>query len=68
MDKEEIKKDITPEKLDQIAEMLMGLKRHEWTRVARSVEQAYDSMSCRLELQDTEKLRGLLEMNFQGFI
>lgn len=65
---EEKTTDMTQEKLDQIAEMLMGLKRNEWSRIAHSVEQAYDSMSCKLVLQDTESLRGKLEMNFMGLL
>ena len=56
------------EKIEKIVALLKGLKRHEWSKVRRAVEQAYDSASSRLELSDTKSLRKLLQLELNGVI
>lgn len=56
------------EKTEKIVALLKGLKRYEWSKVRRAVEQAYDSASSRLELSDTESLRKLLQLELNGVI
>lgn len=52
------------QKLKEIASVLSGLKRHEWSRVKIVVEKQYDSASGQLQLADTESLMRCFELEF----
>lgn len=54
-------------KIDALIDLLSGLKRCEWSKIAHVINRQYDSASSRLVLQDTESLRRHLDGELNGF-
>lgn len=55
-------------KIEQIAGLLLGLKRYEWNKISAAVNMYFDSESDKLPLSDPERLRRVLELHLNGKI
>lgn len=55
-------------KIEQIAGLLLGLKRYEWNKISAAVNMYFDSESDKLPLSDPERLRRVLELHLDGKI
>lgn len=49
------------ERLSEIISALSGLKYYEWKSIERAVNQEFESMSNRLELEDVSKIQKCVE-------
>ena len=54
--------------IEQIAGLLLGLKRYEWNKISAAVNMYFDSESDKLPLSDPERLRRVLELHLDGKI
>lgn len=59
---------MTHAKLEQIANMLVGLPHYEWSRIRVAVDKTYSSASAKLEISDAETVLRKLKLEFNGFI
>ena len=59
---------MTHEKLEQIANLLVGLPHYEWSRIRVAVDKTYSSSSAKLEISDAETVLRKLKLEFNGFI
>lgn len=48
-------------RIDMIAEAVIGLKSHEWSRIKAAIDQKFSSASARVELKDTEELKRAIQ-------
>lgn len=51
-------------KIEQFVSLLIGMKPAEWSRLKIAVDKEFDSMSCKLQLHDTESLKGKIKLEF----
>lgn len=49
-------------RIEQLADILQGLKYYEWCKIKVAVDKRYVSMSSKLELNDIEALKKLLQI------
>lgn len=52
------------ERIEEVAEMLVGLKKYEWLKIAHAVEQKFSSMEGELELPSKEEIMKSLKYNW----
>ena len=43
--------------LNEIANLLTGVKKYEWSRIKIAIDRMYDSASNKISLKDTEAIR-----------
>ena len=55
------------EKIKEIARLLTGLKRYEWSKLKIAIERMYDSASCKVSLDDAESLQKNISLEMNGF-
>lgn len=56
---------VTAVTIEQLTNILHGLKYYEWCKIKVAVDKEYASMSNRLELNDTEALKKLLKLELE---
>ena len=55
-------------KIEQLAELLTGLKQYEWSRLKIAIEQLYSEASSGMELPNANAVQSRLNLEFKGFI
>lgn len=55
------------ERIKSLANLLVGLKRYEWSRLKIAIEQMYDSASCKIALDDAERIQKKICFEVNGF-
>lgn len=55
-------------KIKELINLLLGLKRYEWLKINAVVNQAYDSASMKIELEDAESLNKMFQLELNNKI